>query len=158
MIKPIKRQDGSYVVEDLEIVAEIKKHSGKESLDVKDKKPEWYNMVKRQVKGNIDQIKIDLNNNKNSDDFENSDLTIDEVEMAVESTSNTSAPSPEEKIFTVFLSKMVVKGFCNACTFYFKNAGLLVNSSLLLNLTPKYCYQSLIRKTTILSNHIDQQH
>ena len=63
----------------------------------------WYNMVERQVKENIDQIKIDLNNNKNSDDFENSDLTIDEVEMAVESTSNTSAPSPEEKIFTILI-------------------------------------------------------
>ena len=36
------------------------------------------------MKENIDQIKIDLNNNKNIDDFENSDLTIDEVEMAVE--------------------------------------------------------------------------
>ena len=110
-------------------------------------------MVERQVKENIGQIKIDLNNNKNSDDFENSDLTIDEVEMAVESTSNTSAPSPEEKLFTI--SKMVMKGFCNACTFCFKNAGLLVNSALLLNLTPKYCYQSLIRIITILSNHID---
>ena len=103
VVQPIKRQDGSYAVEDLEIVAEMKKHYGKESLDVKDKKPEWYNMVERQVKENIDQIKIDLNNNKNSDDFENSDLTIDEVEMAVESTSNTSAPSPEEKIFTILI-------------------------------------------------------
>ena len=36
------------------------------------------------MKENIDQIKIDLNNNKNIDDFENSALTIDEVEMAVE--------------------------------------------------------------------------
>ena len=60
-------------------------------------------MVERQVKEKIDQIKIDLNNNKNSDDFENSDITIDEVEMAVESTSNTSAPSPEEKIFTILI-------------------------------------------------------
>ena len=62
----------------------MKQHYGKESLDVKDKKPEWYNLVERPAKENIDQIKIDLNNNKNIDDFENSDLTIDEVEMAVE--------------------------------------------------------------------------
>ena len=103
VVQPIQRQDGSYEVEDLEIVAETKKHYGKESLNVKDKKPEWYNMVERQVKENIDQIKIDLNTNKNSDDFKNSDLNIGEVEMAVESTSNTSAPSPEEKIFTTFI-------------------------------------------------------
>ena len=81
----------------------MKKNYGKESLDVKDKKPECYNMVEMQVEENIDQIKIDLNNNKKSDDFENSDLTIDEVEMVVESTSNTSATSPEEKIFTIFI-------------------------------------------------------
>ena len=52
-VQPIKRQDGSYAVEDLEIVTEMKKHYVKESLDVKDKKPEWYNMVERQVKENI---------------------------------------------------------------------------------------------------------
>ena len=40
-------------------------------------------------------------------------------------------------------------------TFCLKNAGLLANSALLLNLTPKYCHQSLIKKIIILSNHID---
>ena len=40
VVQPIKRQDGSYAVEDLEIVTEMKRHYGKESLDVKDKKPE----------------------------------------------------------------------------------------------------------------------
>ena len=38
VVQSNKRQDGSYAVEDLEIVREMKEHYGKESLDVKDKK------------------------------------------------------------------------------------------------------------------------
>ena len=34
---------------------------------------------------------------------ENSDLSIDEVEMAVETTSSNSAPSPEKRIFTILI-------------------------------------------------------
>ena len=47
-------------MEDAEIVEEMKKHYGKEILDVKDKKPEWYNFVERHIKDSITQIKIDL--------------------------------------------------------------------------------------------------
>ena len=38
VVQSNKRQDGSYAVEDLEIVREMKEHYGKESLDVKDQK------------------------------------------------------------------------------------------------------------------------
>ena len=75
-------------------------------------------MVERQVKENIDQIKIDLNNNKNSND-----LTIDEVEMAVESTSNTSAPSPEEKIFSILIKNGGEKAFAMLALFVSKMLG-----------------------------------
>ena len=103
VVQPIKRQDGSHAVEDTESIGEMKIHYGKEILDVKDKKPEWYNFVESKVKDSITQIKIDLKQNKNSGDFENSDLTIDEVEMAVKTTSSNSAPSPEERIFTILI-------------------------------------------------------
>ena len=46
----------------------MKIHYGKEILDVKDKKPEWYNFVESKVKDRITQIKIDLKQNKNSED------------------------------------------------------------------------------------------
>ena len=100
-LQPIKRQDDSYTVENTEHVAEMRKHYGKEILGVKDKKPEWFSFVEKLVKDSNNQIKTVLKQNKNSDDFENSDLTIDEVVMALESTSNNSASSPDERFLTI---------------------------------------------------------
>ena len=45
-------------------------------------------------------MELRSNNNNN---FENSDLNIEEVETAITCTSNHSAPSPEEKILSVFI-------------------------------------------------------
>ena len=56
-IKPIKKQDGIYALSDLEIIEKMKSHYGKESLDVKNTNPEWYNEVENFVKSTIENTK-----------------------------------------------------------------------------------------------------
>ena len=56
-IQPIKKQDGTYPISDLEIIEEMKSQYGKESLDVKNTNPEWYNEVENFVKSPIENTK-----------------------------------------------------------------------------------------------------
>ena len=45
MVQPVRKEDGSLVVEDKDILHEMKKRYGKESLDVKNYDIEWYRSV-----------------------------------------------------------------------------------------------------------------
>ena len=77
---------------------------GKENLDIKHTQPEWYNEVENCVSNVIKNTKNSLKQTK-IDDFENQDLYLEEVCAAIEKTSISSAPSPEEKVFTVLIKK-----------------------------------------------------
>ena len=104
-IQPIKRQDGSNVISDLEIIEEMKLQYGRESLDVKSTNPEWYDEVESFVKSKIETTKNDIMNTVITDDFENQDIYLEEVTRAIDRTNPSSAPSPEEKVFTTLIKK-----------------------------------------------------
>ena len=48
----------------------------------------------------------ELRINKNNENIENTDVTIDEMETAINSIRNSYAPSPEEKTLKVFIKKV----------------------------------------------------
>ena len=56
VVQPIARDDGTLAVSDEEIFEEMKKRYGKESLDVKENEPAWYESVEEEaVDKNIDK-------------------------------------------------------------------------------------------------------
>ena len=104
-IQPIKKQDGTYAICDLEIIEEMKSQYGKESLNVKNTNPEWYNEVENFVKSTIENTKKNLKNTMINEDFENQDISLEEVTRAIDRTNLPSAPSPEEKVFSILIKK-----------------------------------------------------
>ena len=107
VVQPIVRDDGTLAVSDEEIFEEMKKRYGKESLDVKENEPVWYESVEKEaVDKNIDErLKIKERKYADNCSHENSDIRIEEVERAIEALSGYSAPNPEEQIFNVMLKK-----------------------------------------------------
>ena len=83
----------------------MKKHYGKESLDVKDNRPDWFHFVEKEVEAAVKSAREDISRKIEDEYFENSDLDISEVTRAIEATNSRSAPSPEEKIFTILIQK-----------------------------------------------------
>ena len=107
VVQPIVRDDGTLAVSHEEIFEEMKKRYGKESLDVKENEPAWYESVEKEaVDKNIDErLKIKERKYADNCSHENSDIRIEEVERAIEALSGYSAPNPEEQIFNVMLKK-----------------------------------------------------
>ena len=105
IVQPIRKEDGSYAIDDDEIIVEMKKHYGKESLDVKDNRPDWFHFVEKEVEAAVKSAKEDISRKIEDENFENSALDISEVTRAIEATNSRSAPSPEEKIFTILIQK-----------------------------------------------------
>ena len=83
----------------------MKLQYGRESLDVKSTNPEWYDEVESFVKSKIETTKNDIMNTVITDDFENQDIYLEEVTRAIDRTNPSSAPSPEEKVFTTLIKK-----------------------------------------------------
>ena len=85
----------------------MKKIFGKESLDVKEKDPDWYLSVEQEAKNKneSEQVKIKERNYSVTCSNENSGLTIIEVEAAIDTLSGYSAPNPEEQVFNIMLKK-----------------------------------------------------
>ena len=107
VIQPIVKEDGSLAVSDEEIFTEMKKRYGKESLDVKAHDEDWFNSVEQEIKdvSTVEEAAIKDNSYLQDCGHENSDITIQEVEAAILQTPSNSAPSPEEKIFSVCIRK-----------------------------------------------------
>ena len=57
------------------------------------------------VKSKIETTKNDIMNTVITDDFENQDIYLEEVTRAIDRTNPSSAPSPEEKVFTTLIKK-----------------------------------------------------
>ena len=135
VVQPIMRDDGMLADSAEEIFEEMKKRYGKESLDVKENEPEWYECVEQEAR---DRNEIELHNIKENTyskncSHENSNLLVEEVEAAVEALAGYSAPNPEEQIFNIML-KRVKNQWRKGYTIFFKNAGLQV------------CYQKFLNK------------
>ena len=107
VVQPICREDGSLAVSDEEIFIELKKRYGKESLDVKDYDKDWYESVENDVllKAREHEEEISKLDFKDMCGHENSDLYIEEIEAAISSLNNNSAPSREECIFNILIKK-----------------------------------------------------
>ena len=107
VVQPIKRDDGTLAVTDEEIFSQMKERYGKETLDVKTYDGDWYNTVENEVKDRLVREESKIKDPSFSDNcgFENSDIIIEEVEAAISTSSCSSAPSPEEQIFHVYLKK-----------------------------------------------------
>ena len=107
VVQPIKRDDGTLAVSDEEIFEEIKERYGKESLDVKEDEPDWYECVEQEGKN---RNEIEIHNIKESTysencSYENSNILVEEVEAAVDALAGYSAPNPEEQVFNIMLKK-----------------------------------------------------
>ena len=115
VVQPIVREDQTLAVTDEEIFQEMKKRYGKETLDVKEDNPGWFETVEEEARvKTIDELRK-IKDRKYSKDCENenSDIIIDEVQSSLEQLTNFSAPNPEEHIFNIMLKKggdMLVKG------------------------------------------------
>ena len=94
-MQPICREDGSLAVSDEEIFCELKTRYGKESLDVKDYDKDWYESVENDVllKAREHEEEIRKPDFKDMCGHENSDLYVEEIEAAISSLNNNSAPS-----------------------------------------------------------------
>ena len=94
VVQPICREDGSLAVSDEEIFIELKKRYGKESLDVKDYVKDWYESVENDVllKAREHEEVISKSDFKDMSGHKNSDLYIEEIEAAISSLNNNSAP------------------------------------------------------------------
>ena len=107
VVQPIKRDDGSLAVTDEEIFIEMKERYGKETLDVKESKPQWYKEVEEETERRIKIVEERIRQPAFREDcgHENYDLRVEEVEAAIEGRNNNSTPSPEEQIFSLMLKK-----------------------------------------------------
>ena len=72
---------------------------------IKNSDPDWYNKDENFVENKIEDKKINLHRSEIKEDFENQDLMIEEVTSAIAKTNLSSAPCPEEKIFTILIKK-----------------------------------------------------
>ena len=115
MVQPIVREDQTLAVTDEEIFQEMKKRYGKETLDVKEDNPGWFETVEEEARvKTINELrKIKDRKYSKECENENSDIITDEVQSSLEQLTNFSAPNPEEHIFNIMLKKggnMLVKG------------------------------------------------
>ena len=85
----------------------MKDRYGKESLDVKEDEPDWYECVEQEARNRneIEFHNIKENTYSENCSYENSNLLVEEVEAAVEALAGYSAPNPEEQIFNIMLKK-----------------------------------------------------
>ena len=104
----------------------MKKRHGKETLDVKEDNPGWFETVEEEARvktiddGELRKIK-DRKYSKECEN-ENSDIIIDEVQSSLEQLTNFRVPNPEEHIFNIMLKKggdMLVK----VCTTFIRSDG-----------------------------------
>ena len=85
----------------------MKERYGKESLDVKEDEPDWYECVEQEARN---RNEIEIHNIKESTysencSHENSNILVEEVEAAVDALAGYSAPNPEEQVFNIMLKK-----------------------------------------------------
>ena len=88
LVQPVKRDDGTLAVTDEGIFEEMKKRYGKETLAVKEKDPAWYDSVEQEAKDKNESEHLNNRDRKYSEtcSHENSDLTVEEVEAAIDKT------------------------------------------------------------------------